>query len=310
MLSYIVRRVLYMIPVLLGVALLVFLLFNTVGEDPVRMALGQHATPASIADLRHKWGLDQPLHQQFLHFLWQIVTFDYGRSFNSNERLSDMFLAGAPVSLMLTVPPFFIGFVLNVSLGLLVAYYRNSWLDRISTALFIMAMSVSYLVYIIFCQYLFAFQLGWFPIIGFERGVEGLRYVLLPWVIILLVSIGPDVRLYRTLFLDETSADYVRTARAKGVSELRTLFGHVLKNAMIPLVTYNAVAIPFLILGAFLMERFFGLPGVGDLLVNAVSSGDFPVLKGITMILAIGYSAVVLLTDIIYAWVDPRVSLG
>ena len=309
MLSYIVRRVLYTIPVLLGVALLVFVLFNTVGEDPVRMALGQHATPESIADLRAKWGLDKPLPLQFVDFLRQIVTFDYGRSFNSGEKLSEMFAAGAPVSLWLTVPPFVFGLILNVSLGMLIAYYRGSWLDRIATALFIVAMSVSYLVYIIFSQYLFAYRLGWYPILGWEPGLAGVRYVLLPWLITMLVTVGPDVRLYRTLFLDETSADYVRTARAKGVGELQMLFGHVLKNAMIPLVTYTMLSVPVLILGAFLMERYFGLPGIGDLIITAVSSGDFPVLKGLTMLLALIYSGMVLLTDIVYAWVDPRVSL-
>ncbi len=309
MLAYVVRRLLGMIPVLLGVALLVFLLFNTVGEDPVRVALGQHATPQSIADLRHEWGLDKPLPLQFVDFLRQIVTFDYGRSYNSGERLSDMFAAGAPVSLLLTVPPFVFGFILNVSLGLLIAYYRGSWLDRISTAVFIMAMSISYLVYIIAMQYFLGFKLGWFPISGYAPGIEGLQYLVLPWLIILVVGIGPDVRIYRTVFLDETQADYVRTARAKGVGELRVLFGHVLKNAMIPIVTYTMVAVPFLILGAFLMERFFSLPGIGDLMINAINNGDFPVLKGLTMIIALGYSGVVLLTDIIYAWVDPRVSL-
>jgi peptide/nickel transport system permease protein len=171
-------------------------------------------------------------------------------------------------------------------------------------------MSISYLVYIIFGQYLFAFVLGWYPIVGWAPGIEGVRYVLLPWLIIMIVNLGPDVRLYRTLFLDETSADYVRTARAKGVGELRVLFSHVLKNALIPLVTYTMVAVPFLILEAFLIERYFGLPGVGDLMMTAINNGDFPVLKGLTMVLALAYSGLVLLTDIVYTWVDPRVSFG
>jgi peptide/nickel transport system permease protein len=199
--------------------------------------------------------------------------------------------------------------VINVSLGLLIAYYRGSWLDRFATVVFIMAMSISYLVYIIALQYFLAYRLGLFPINGYEPGLAAIKYLALPWLIILIVGMGPDVRLYRTIFLDETQADYVRTARAKGVSELRVLFGHVLKNAMIPIVTYSMVAIPFLVLGAFLMERYFSLPGVGDLMITAIGNGDFPVLKGLTMTIAIGYSAVVLLTDIVYAWVDPRVSL-
>lgn len=307
--GYVARRVLYTIPVLLGVALLVFLLFSTVGEDPVRVALGAHATPSAIAELRREWGLDRSLPVQFVDFLRQIVTFDYGRSFNSGQELSAMFARGAGVTLSITVPPFVFGFFVNVALGLLVAYYRGSWLDRLSTALFIMAMSVSYLVYIIALQYVLAYKLELFPISGYEEGLASIRYLLLPWLIILLVSMGPDVRVYRTVFLDETYAEYVRTARAKGVSEVGTLFKHVLKNAMIPIVTYTLVSVPFLILNAFLMERYFSLPGIGDLMINAINTGDFPVLKGLTMVVAIAYAAVILLTDIIYAWVDPRVSL-
>jgi peptide/nickel transport system permease protein len=309
-LAYTLRRLIYMVPVLFGVAVLVFGLFHTVGEDPALVALGQHAAPEAIADLRAQWGLDKPLYVQFGHFLVQIVTFDYGRSFDSGEELGDLLRHGAPVSLWLTVPPFLMGLVIAVALGLLIAYYRGSWIDRYSTALFIGAMSISYLVYIIAFQYFLAYRLDWFPISGYAPGAAGLRFFVLPWMIIIVVSLGPDVRMYRTVFLDETSADYVRTARAKGVSETRMLFGHVLKNAMIPIVTYTMVAIPFLILGAFLMERYFSLPGVGDLMITAINNGDFPVLKGLTMIIAIGYSLIVLLTDVVYAWVDPRVSLG
>jgi peptide/nickel transport system permease protein len=308
-LSYALRRLSFMVPVLFGVALLVFLLFHAVGEDPVRRALGQHATPEAITALRAQWGLDRSLPEQFIEFLWQVVRFDYGYSFNTNEKLSDMFAAGASVSLWLTVPPFVIGLVVNVSLGMLVAYFRGSLLDRGATTLCVMAMSISYLVYIIALQYFAGYKLGWFPVSGYAPGIDGIRYLILPWSIIVLVSMGPELRMYRTIFLDETQAEYVRTARAKGASESRALFGHVLKNAMIPIVTYTMVGIPFLILGAFLMERYFSLPGVGDLMITAIDNGDFPVLKGLTMIIAIGYSFVILLTDIIYAWVDPRITL-
>jgi len=308
-LAYAVRRVLYTIPVLLGVAALVFLLFHSVGEDPVRVALGTHATPESIAELRAQWGLDKPLALQFVDFLGQIVTFDYGESYNSGEQLSAMFAQGAAVSLWLTVPPFLIGLVINLVFGLLVAYYRGTWFDRLSTGVLIMTMSISYLVYIIGFQYFFAYRLELFPINGYEHGLAGVKYLLLPWIIILTVTAGEDVRMYRTMFLDETQADYVRTARAKGVGEPGVLLGHVLQNALIPIVTYTMVAVPFLVMGAFLMERYFSLPGVGDLMITAINNGDFPVLKGLTMVIAIAYSAMVLLTDLVYAWVDPRVSL-
>ena len=309
MIGYVIRRVLYTIPVLFGVAVLVFLLFNTVGEDPVRVALGNHATPTAIAELRAEWGLDEPLPIQFLDFLKQIVTFDYGYSYISRERLSEVFVQGAIVSLSLTVPPLFAAIAISVALGLLIAYYRDSWLDRFSTAAFIVAMSISYLVYIIGLQYLLAFRLGWFPINGYEPGLAGVRYLVLPWLIIVLVSLGPDTRLFRTIFLDETNAEYVRTARAKGVSELGVLFRHVLKNALIPIITYTLGALPLLLLGAFLMERYFSIPGIGYLMVDAINNGDFPVLKGVTMVIAIAYSAMVVVNDIAYAWADPRVTL-
>jgi peptide/nickel transport system permease protein len=310
MLAYVIRRLLYLIPTIFGVAVLVFLLFTVAGEDPVRIALGNHASPEAIADLQAKWGLDKSLFAQFGDFLMQILTFDYGISYNNGERLSDLFAKGAVVSLSLTLPPFLLGLCLNVSLAMLIAYFRGSWLDRWATAIAVMAMSVSYLVYIIALQYLLAFKLDLFPINGYESGFRSIYYLILPGLIMLLVAVGPDIRIYRTVFLDEIDADYVRTARAKGVAERSVLFKHVLKNALIPIITYTVVVIPFLVLGAFLMERFFSLPGVGDLLITAINTGDYPVLKGLTMYIAIGYSIFNLMSDVLYALVDPRVKLS
>lgn len=309
MLAYTIKRLLNMIPIILGVSLLIFFLFNVAGEDPVRIALGDHATAEAIADLKHKWGLDKPIHLQYLDFLRQIVTFDYGHSFNSGEKLSELFSKGALVSLQLTAPPYFMGILFFVCISLLLAYKRGRAFDQYSRFLFVGMMSISYLVYIIVFQYFFAFKLGWFPIRGFEHGLASIAYVGLPWLIILTTTVGPDVRIYRTIFLDEIKSDYVRTARAKGAKEGRVLFRHVLKNAMIPILTYSLVGIPYLILGAFLMERFFSLPGVGDLMVNAIYTGDFPVLKGLSIIIAISFSLVNLLTDLAYAFFDPRVKL-
>jgi peptide/nickel transport system permease protein len=309
MLAYIIRRLLYMIPIVFGVALLVFVLFTVFGEDPVRVALGNHATPQAIADLEAKWGLDKPIPMQFLDFLRQIVTFDFGISFNTGEPLSELFWQGAMVSLALTAPPYFLAVIMFVSVSLVIAYYRNSWFDRFSRMLFVGMMSITYLVYIIFFQYVLAFQLDLFPIRGYQSGAGAIEYLLLPWIIFLVIEVGPDVRMYRTVFLDEIKSDYVRTARAKGASELRVLFVHILKNAMIPILTYTVVGIPFLIMGAFLMERFFSIPGVGDLMINAINTGDFPIIKGLTITIAVGYAFFNLLTDILYAYVDPRVQL-
>ena len=298
-----------MIPIILGVALLVFLLFSTVGEDPVRVALGAHATPEAIEDLTVQWGLDRPLPIQFLDFLRQVATLDFGTSYNTGEDLAAIFRRGAVVSLSVTAPPFLAGMVINVAVAMLIAYFRGSWLDRYSTALFVASMSISYLVYIITFQYIFAFELDWFPISGYEEGLASIPYLMLPWIIIMVVSAGPDIRVLRTVFLDETKADYVRTAFAKGAGEGAVLFRHILKNAMIPVLTQWAIDIPFLILGAFLMERFFGIPGIGDTLINAINTGDRPIIKGLTVLIAIAYSFFNLLTDVLYAYVDPRVQL-
>ncbi len=306
--NYIIRRLLYLIPTVLSVALLVFLLFTVFGDDPVRAALGNYATTEAIADLETKWGLDQPLWQQFFNFLRQIVTFDYGESFVTGDTLSESFSQGALVSLSLTLPPFILGLFINVPLAMGVAYYRETWIDRSATALAVISMSISYLVYILALQYFLAFQLDWFPINGYDA-FEPIRYLALPWLIIMMVSIGPDIRIYRTVFLNEMQANYVRTARAKGLSEKRVLFVHLLKNAMIPILTFTVVAVPFLILGAFVMERFFSIPGLGNLLITAVNNGDQPVLKGLTMYITIAYSLFNLLTDVLIAYVDPRVKL-
>ncbi|NJK29335.1 MAG: ABC transporter permease [Acaryochloris sp. SU_5_25] len=309
MVGYIVRRLLYILPTIFGVAVLVFFLFTVAGEDPVLVALGKHATPQAIADLQALWGLDKPLWQQFLDFLGQIVTFDYGDSYFTGEKLSEAFASGALVSLSLTLPPFVLGLGLNVAIAMMIAYYRETWIDRSATATAVISMSVSYLVYIIAMQYFLAYELEWFPINGYAPGLDSIPYLALPWLIIILVSMGPDVRIYRTIFLNEMQANYVRTARAKGVSERSVLFIHILKNAMIPILTFTIVAIPFLILGSFLMERFFSIPGLGDLLITAINNGDFPVLKGMTMYITITYAVFNLLTDVLIAAVDPRVKL-
>jgi peptide/nickel transport system permease protein len=309
MLAYVARRILQMIPILLGVSFIIFVLFTQVGEDPVRVALGDHATPEAIANLRAAWGLDKPLLMQYFDFLRQIATFDYGRSYATGELLSETFANGALVSLSLTVPPFIAGLLLNIAVAMLIAFYRGSWIDRFSTLLFVAGMSLSYLVYIMTFQYVFSYLLGWFPISGYESGIEAIGYLALPWIITIIVSAGPQIRLFRTVFLDETRADYVRTAIAKGSSTSQVMFKHILRNAMIPILTYTIIEVPTLILGAFLMERFFSIPGTGDILITAINNGDYPVIKGMTIMIAIAFTVFNLITDLLYAYVDPRVQL-
>lgn len=310
MIQYIIRRLLQMIPILFGVTLLIFTLYTYFGEDPARVALGAHATPAKIEALRQAWGLDRPFLVQYGSFLKEIITMDFGRSYVNGQKLSEMFREGALVSLAVTIPPFLMGTLLNIVIAMLVVWYRGSLFERGMSLIFTGAMSVSYLVYVLFFQYVLAYQFDWFPISGYLPGTAAITYLTLPWIIQMIVMLGPDVRLYRSIFLDEVKADYVRTARAKGLSEEKVMFKHVLKNALIPVLTYTVIEVPFLIMGAFVVERFFGIPGIGDLLVSSVSSGDFPVIKGLTVMIAVAYALFNLLTDVLYAAVDPRVKLS
>ncbi len=310
MTAYALRRLLHTVPTVFGVALLTFLLFNAFGPDPVRTALGQHATPEAMAQLRHQWGLDKSLMAQFGDFLRQILSFHYGKSFVTGEDLGTQLKAGALVSLSVTAPPFLLGGIVNVAIALFIARHREGLVDQGARALFIAGMSVSGLVYVLVMQYVFAFHLGWFPIAGYERGPGAVAYLALPWLILLIIQMGPDIRLYRTLFLDEAGADYVRTARAKGAGEGRVLMRHVLPNAWVPIITNSVTSIPFLILGSFLMERFFSIPGIGSLTIDALARGDLPILKAVTVLGAIALVAFNLLSDLLYAWADPRVRLG
>jgi peptide/nickel transport system permease protein len=214
-------------------------------------------------------------------------------------------LDGIGPSLMLTVPIFFAGLITSVMLSLFCAFWRDTWVDRFFVVLSVALMSINYLVWIVGGQYLLGFKLGWFPVWGFESP----RYLVLPVLIGVFSGLGAELRFYRTIMLDEAHRDYVRTARAKGVSRGGVLFKHVLKNAMIPIITNTVIAIPFLYTGSLLLESFFGIPGLGYLGINAINSSDVDVVRAIVLIGSILFVAANLLTDICYAVVDPRVKL-
>ena len=310
MLAYIIRRLLNTVPIILGVTLIVFILFNLVGGDPTYQMLGRHANTQQIAELRHEYGFDQPQYVQFISYLKQVITFDYGRSYATKQPISQMILDGMGPSLSLMIPAFLLTTILSVSIGLMVAYFRGKWIDRVTVILCVLGMSLPMLAYILFGQYFLAFKWGWFPISGYDtQWPDRLQYVLMPMLIFVAVSLGYDVRFYRTAILEEVNQDYVRTARAKGLSEPRVFFKHVLKNSMVPILTNIVIEIPLLILGAFLLESFFGIPGLGSITIDAVHNSDFPVIKAMTTLVAILYVIGNLATDILYTLVDPRVSL-
>jgi len=309
--AYIIRRVWQMLPTMLGVVLLVFLLFNTVGGDPAYVLAGKISNQEQIDNIRRQLGVDQPYYVQLWIFIKQILTADFGASWSTNERVSHILATRLGPSLTVLVPLLFSSTLIAIGLALAVAYVRGSLTDRLVMIVCTVGLSISILVYIIVFQYFFAYKLGWFPVQGWgdSLGENLFRYALLPILIGLVVSIAPNLRLYRTFVLDEINQDYVRTARAKGVSENRIMWIHVLRNASIPIITFLMSELPGLLLGSFLIERFFSIPGIGREVILAVERSDFPVIKAITVYVAFATIATNLLADLTYKAVDPRVQL-
>lgn len=310
--AFVVRRVWQMLPTMLGVVLLVFMLFNWVGGDPAYLLAGKMANAEAIANIRHQLGVDQSYPMQLWIFIRQIVTFDFGLSWATGEPVSHIIATRLGPSLTVLVPLTLLETLIGVALALAVAFVRGSLTDRAVMIACTVGMSVSILVYIIVLQYGLAYKLGLFPVQGWGQGLREnlLRYAALPILIGLAVSIAPTLRLYRSFVLDEVGQDYVRTARAKGLGERRVMWVHVLRNAAIPIVTHVMASLPALLIGAFLLERFFGIPGIGREVILAVERSDFPVIKAITIYVAVATMVFNLLTDLMYQALDPRVKLA
>jgi peptide/nickel transport system permease protein len=311
MTAYIIRRLWQMVPTMLGVILLVFVLFNWVGGDPAYVLAGKISNQEQIDNIRRQLGVDQPIWVQLWIFIKQVLTADFGASWSTNEKVANILVTRLGPSLTVLVPLLVVETIVAIGLALAVAYVRGSLTDRMVMILCTVGLSISILVYIIVFQYFFAYKLGWFPVQGWgDSVVENLfRYASLPILIGLVVSIAPNLRLYRTFVLDEINQDYVRTARAKGLSENRIMWIHVLRNASIPIITHLMAGLPGLLLGSFLIERFFSIPGIGREVILAVERSDFPVIKAITVYVAFATILTNLLADLLYKAVDPRVQL-
>ncbi|MDR1310379.1 MAG: ABC transporter permease [Burkholderiaceae bacterium] len=311
MAAYLIRRAWQMIPTLLGVLLLVFVLFNWVGGDPAYILAGKIASPEQVANIRRQLGIDEPYYVQFWILLKQAATLDFGNSWSTGESVSHIVGTRLGPSLTLLIPLTLLETAIAVLLGLVLAYLHGSLTDRMVMMVCTVGMSVSILVYIIVFQYVLAYQWGLFPVQGWGDTVaQNLsRYALLPVLILLVVSIAPNLRLFRTFMLDEIGQDYVRTARAKGMSEGRVMWVHVLRNAAIPIITHVMSNLPALLIGAFLVERFFSIPGIGREIILAVERSDFPVIKAITLLVAVATMLFNLLADLMYHLADPRVRL-
>jgi peptide/nickel transport system permease protein len=311
MTAYVIRRLWQMVPTLAGVVLLVFILFHFFGSDPSVILAGQNATQEQIAAIRQQLGLDRPLYVQFWIYLKGVATFDWGRSWATNEAVSHLFATRLPATLTVMIPILVLDTLLALPIAMWVAYRRGSLSDRAIMVVTTVALSISFLVYVIVGQYVFAFQLGWFPVQGWSDSVlrNLVTYVPLPVLLAVMVGLAPQTRLYRSFLLDELGHDYVRTARAKGLTEGTVLFKHVLRNAMIPILTNIGLALPGIFVGSFLIEVFFSIPGIGREVVLAVNRSDYPVIQAVTVYLAVLTMAINLGVDLLFKLVDPRVVL-
>ncbi len=321
MLAYLVRRTLYGLATVLGVLLFLFALFFLTAEpeDIARRALGEKAPPEVVEQwlVNHGyakprfWNSEDPTDTILVDHFRRMLTFDFGRSDADGEPIARRLREGVGPSLSLTVPLFAMGLTLAISFSLLVAFFRETYIDRTGVVLCVLAMSVSILIYIIGGQYLIGKILRWFPISGFDPNPRVIaRFLALPWIVGILAHVGSDVRFYRTVFVEETNRDYVRTARAKGAGDARIMTVHVLRNALIPILTNVVVAIPFLFTGSILLESFFGIPGLGSITVDAINANDFATLRVMVYIGSLLFILGQIMTDVAYTLVDPRVRLG
>jgi peptide/nickel transport system permease protein len=311
MAAYLLRRLWQMVPTILGVVLLVFFLFKYFGGDPAEILGGLNATPEQIAAIRQQLGLDEPVWYQLWIYLKSVVTFDWGKSWATNESVANLFATRLPATLTVMLPILVLEAVIALPIAMWVAYRRGSLADRTIMVISTVALSISFLVYVIVGQYVFGFQLGWFPVQGWSDSTwtNLTTYVPLPVMLAVAVAVAPYTRLYRTFFLDEMGHDYVRTARAKGMTENAVMFKHVLRNAMIPILTNIGLALPGVFVGSFLIEVFFSIPGLGREVLLAVNRSDYPVIQAIAVYLAVLTMLINLAVDLMFKVVDPRVVL-
>ena len=329
MLNYLIRRLLYMVPILLGVMFITFALFNVV-NTPTQMAyriLGPKASVQAINNWLNNHGyLDRegqriptyfntvpgknPFDSLYFRSMKRFATFDLGTSFSTDEPVLTRLKRGALPSLCITLPAFVVGLFLSLFASLLLVFVRDSLIDRWGTVLCVAGMSIPITVYVIFGQWIAANLFNWFPAFGFNlEGLSTARFIALPVVIMVVSGLGADVRMYRAIFLEEVRSEYIRTAQAKGASHARVLLVHMLKNGMISIITLVVAALPFLIMGTLVLESFFGIPGLGNLMQDAIQTSDFGVIQADVYLGSLLYLFGLLLTDLCYAAVDPRIRL-
>ncbi|MCZ6718605.1 MAG: ABC transporter permease [Gammaproteobacteria bacterium] len=325
MIAYIVRRAAYAIPILIGINILTFVLFFVVNspDDMARMHLGvKRVTPEAIEKWKHERGYDRPLlwnleasgverltDTMFFRKSARLFVFDFGRSDSGRDIGYDISQRMWP-SLAIAIPSLLIGLLVNITFALLIAFFRGTYIDVGGVVLAVILMSISGLFYIIGGQFLVGKFLHLVPISGYDTGLNAAKFIVLPVIIGVIGGIGAGTRWYRTVFLEEIGKDYIRTARAKGLSERSILYKHVLRNGLIPILTGVVAILPLLFMGSLIVESFFAVPGLGSYTIDAINSQDFAIVRAMVFLGSVLYIIGLLLTDISYTVVDPRVRLG
>ncbi|MEJ2763845.1 ABC transporter permease [Photobacterium sp. MCCC 1A19761] len=308
------RKLIYSIPLLFGVTLISFVLMVYFGPDKTYDLLGRNPTIEEINEIRHQLGYDRPFLIRYIEYVKEVLVFDFGYSDSTGEQVTSILAKTIPVSIALQLPGFILGNVFGVLLALFAAMHRSSWLDKMIMSSSVVGMSISYLIVIIATQLIFcsSYGLNLFPVYGWEVNSlsDYLYYITVPTISSVFVALGYNTRFYRAVIVEETTRDHVRTAKAFGHSANTILFKHVLRNALVPIVTRIVFSIPFVIVGgALLLESYFGIPGVGLTAYDAITTGDLPVLKAIIVLTTLLFIVVVSLVDVLYRAVDPRISL-
>ncbi|MGI9308145.1 MAG: ABC transporter permease [Gammaproteobacteria bacterium] len=312
--AYIIRKLISGIPLVLGVTFISFLLMVYFGPDKTYELLGKNPTQEQIDEVRTELGYDQPFFVRYGAYLKEIVTLDFGNSESTGEKVSSLLAKTIPVSIALILPGFILGNVLGILLALFAASFRGTWVDKTIMGFAVVGMSISFLIAIIAFQIIFSssFGLDLFPVRGWDvNSVSSyVAYVTVPTLATVFVALGYNTRFYRAVIVEEMTRDHVRTARAFGTPPAKLFYKNILKNSMIPVITRIVFSIPFVIIsGSLLIESYFGIPGVGKVSYDAITTGDQPVLKAVVGLTAILLVFAQLLTDILYRLVDPRVAL-
>jgi len=313
-LQYAVRKLVGGIPLVLGVTFISFLLMVYFGPDKTYELLGKNPTAEQIAEIRHELGYDKPFLVRYGEYLKQMVTLDFGSSDSTGEPVSKILARTVPISLALITPGFVLGNVLGIVLALIAAYHRSGYIDKFIMGFAVIGMSISFLIVVIAFQIIFSssYGLNMFPVRGWNASsfTEYLRYITVPTMATVFVALGYNTRFYRAVLVEEMTRDHVRTAKAFGTRPGKLLYKNILKNSLIPIITRIMFSIPLVVVsGSLIIESYFGIPGIGKVTFDAITTGDQPVLKAVVGLTAVLFVVTLLITDILYRVVDPRVSL-